>query len=83
MSPGELRKLALAFAALDGAELLVLDESANHLDVHAVEALERFLASLAGALVLVSHDQHLVKAVSSAIWRTEALPDGGVRFLLS
>lgn len=83
VSPGELRKLALAFAALDGAELLVLDEPANHLDVHAVEALERFLASFAGALVLVSHDRHLVEAVSSAIWRTEALPDGGTRLLLS
>ena len=83
VSPGELRKLALAFAALDGAELLVLDEPANHLDVHAVEALERFLAGFAGALVLVSHDRHLVEAVSSAVWRTESLPPGGAKLLLS
>jgi macrolide transport system ATP-binding/permease protein len=83
VSPGELRKLALAFAALDGAELLVLDEPTNHLDVHAVEALERFLAGFAGALVLVSHDRHLVEAVSSAVWRTESLLPEGAKLLLS
>lgn len=83
VSPGELRKLALAFAALDGAELLVLDEPANHLDVHAVEALERFLSGFEGALILVSHDRHLVEAVSSAIWRTQSLSAGGAKLLLS
>lgn len=76
VSPGELRKLALASAALGGTELLVLDEPTNHLDVSAIEALERWLASFPGAFVLVSHDRHLVSACADILWQTEILQSG-------
>ena len=71
-SPGELRKLMLACAALDGACALVMDEPTNHLDVHSVEALERALAAFPGMLVLVSHDAEFVRATCSHRLHVEA-----------
>ena len=65
------------------SDVPILAEPTDHLDMHAVEALERFLAGFAGVLVLVSHDRHLVEAVSSAVWRTESLPSEGAKLLLS
>ena len=71
-SPGELRKLMLALAALDGVCALVMDEPTNHLDVHSVEALERALAAFPGMLVLVSHDAAFVGATCTRRLHVEA-----------
>lgn len=68
VSPGELRKLALALGALDGPELVFMDEPTNHLDLHSIEALERALASYPGALVVVSHDPTFLNACTNRIW---------------
>lgn len=70
-SPGELRKLMLALAALDGVCALVMDEPTNHLDVHSVEALERALAAFPGMLVLVSHDAAFLEATCTRHLRVE------------
>lgn len=62
-SPGELRKLLVAMACVEGAQLLVLDEPTNYMDLHSAEALERALAAWPGALVVVSHDEELLNAI--------------------
>jgi macrolide transport system ATP-binding/permease protein len=74
-SPGELRKLVLAEASLDAPQLLVMDEPANHLDLHSVQALERMLSHFPGAVLLVSHDARTIEAVCDRVW--ELVPAEG------
>lgn len=67
-SPGELRKLMLGVGILGNPDLIVMDEPTNHLDIVATEALERMLSSCPCALVLVSHDKHLLQATCATQW---------------
>ncbi|HIV56244.1 MAG TPA: ATP-binding cassette domain-containing protein [Candidatus Anaerobiospirillum stercoravium] len=68
MSGGEQARLALALIAYQRPNLLLLDEPTNHLDLEMREALSVALASYSGALVLVSHDRHLVEAIADKLW---------------
>lgn len=68
MSGGEQARLALALIAYQKPNLLLLDEPTNHLDLEMREALSVALASYPGALVLVSHDRHLVEAIADKLW---------------
>ena len=68
MSGGEQARLALAMIAYQKPNLLLLDEPTNHLDLEMREALSVALASYSGALVLVSHDRHLVEAIADKLW---------------
>lgn len=68
MSGGEQARLALAMIAYQKPNLLLLDEPTNHLDLEMREALSIALASYPGALVLVSHDRHLVEAIAEKLW---------------
>ncbi len=63
MSPGEVRKLALAIGLVNRPELVVLDEPTNDLDMPSIERLERVLNTYAGALIIVSHDVAFVAAL--------------------
>ena len=74
-SGGERARLALALIAWDKPNLLLLDEPTNHLDLDMREALADALADFDGALVLVSHDRHLLGMVSDSFWR---VADGAV-----
>jgi ATPase subunit of ABC transporter with duplicated ATPase domains len=67
-SPGEARKLLLAAAMGRGAWGLVLDEPTNHLDLPTVERLESALAGWPGALLIVTHDERLGRACTTATW---------------
>ncbi len=67
-SPGELRKLLLAFALVQQVWALVLDEPTNHLDLPSIERLEAALRDYPGALLLVSHDDALASAVTGVTW---------------
>ena len=68
-SGGERARLALALIAWDKPNLLLLDEPTNHLDLEMREALADALADFDGALVLVSHDRHLLGMVCDSFWR--------------
>jgi len=75
MSGGERARLSLALICLDKPHILMLDEPTNHLDVDAREALVHALNGFSGAVLLVSHDAHLVELVCDRLWLIE---DGNV-----
>ncbi|MGH3033741.1 MAG: ribosomal protection-like ABC-F family protein [Gaiellaceae bacterium] len=71
-SGGELTRASLARALAGDPDLLLLDEPTNHLDVASLEWLERELASLDAACVIVAHDRWFLEAVTSATLELEA-----------
>jgi ATP-binding cassette subfamily F protein 3 len=68
LSGGEKARLLLMLTAFDGPHLLILDEPTNHLDVDSREALVHALNEFDGAVILVSHDRHLVEATADRLW---------------
>lgn len=66
-SGGEKARLALALIAWDKPNLLVLDEPSNHLDMATREALTMALSQFEGALLLVSHDRHLLRSTCDSL----------------
>ncbi len=68
LSGGERGRLALAKLALQGANLLLLDEPSNHLDIDSQEVLQAVLAQFDGTILLVSHDRYLIAALATQIW---------------
>ena len=68
MSGGEKARLALALIAWKKPNLLVLDEPTNHLDMETREALTMALSTYEGAVLLVSYDRHLLRAVTDELW---------------
>jgi len=67
LSGGERARLALALITRDAPHLLILDEPTNHLDVDSREALVQALNSYAGAVVIVSHDRHMIELVADRL----------------
>ncbi|WP_086736928.1 ABC-F family ATP-binding cassette domain-containing protein [Erythrobacter colymbi] len=73
LSGGERARLALALITRDAPHLLILDEPTNHLDVDAREALVQALNDYSGAVILISHDRHMVELTADRLF----LVDGG------
>ena len=76
LSGGEKARLTLALATHEAPHLLILDEPTNHLDIEAREGLAEALNEFPGAVVLISHDWHLVELVADRLW---LVADGTVR----
>ncbi len=68
MSGGERARCALALLAWQRPNLLLLDEPTNHFDMETRAALTLALSSFEGALMLVSHDRHLLRAATDQLW---------------
>ncbi|MEP3422989.1 MAG: ABC-F family ATP-binding cassette domain-containing protein [Erythrobacter sp.] len=67
LSGGERARLALALITRDAPHLLILDEPTNHLDVDAREALVQALNDYSGAVILISHDRHMVELAADRL----------------
>lgn len=67
-SGGEKARLVLALIIWQAPNLLLLDEPTNHLDLEMREALNLALQEYQGALILVSHDRHLLNCVTNELW---------------
>ena len=67
LSGGERARLALALITRDAPHLIILDEPTNHLDVDAREALVQALNEFTGAVVIVSHDRHLIELTADRL----------------
>jgi ATP-binding cassette subfamily F protein 3 len=69
LSGGERRRLLMAMALTGADNVLLLDEPTNHLDLEMREALAEALSLFEGAIVMVSHDRHLIGLVCETYWR--------------
>ncbi|WP_102957920.1 ABC-F family ATP-binding cassette domain-containing protein [Mangrovicella endophytica] len=68
LSGGEKARLLMGLATIDAPNLLILDEPTNHLDIEARESLVRALNDFPGAVILISHDRHMVEATMDRLW---------------
>ncbi len=68
LSGGQKARLSLLLATLDAPQLLILDEPTNHLDIESREALVEALTAYKGAVILVSHDMHLLSLGADRLW---------------
>ncbi|MEP2784189.1 MAG: ABC-F family ATP-binding cassette domain-containing protein [Pseudoruegeria sp.] len=75
LSGGQKARLSLLLATLPAPHLLILDEPTNHLDIESREALVEALTAYSGAVILVSHDMHLLSMVADRLWLVK---DGNV-----
>ena len=76
LSGGEKARLLLALATRDAPQLLILDEPTNHLDIDARDALVKALSDFSGAVLLITHDPHLVDLLADRLW---LVCDGSVK----
>lgn len=76
LSGGQKARLSMLLATLEAPHLVILDEPTNHLDIESREALVRALMDYDGAVILVSHDPHLVGMVADRLWLVK---DGEVK----
>jgi ATP-binding cassette subfamily F protein 3 len=75
LSGGERARLLIGLVTFDAPHLLILDEPTNHLDIDSRAALAEALNDYQGAVILISHDRHLIEACVERLWLVH---DGGV-----
>ena len=68
LSGGEKARLLFMLATFHGPHILVLDEPTNHLDIQAREALIRAINDYEGAVILISHDRHIIETSADRLW---------------
>jgi ATP-binding cassette, subfamily F, member 3 len=76
LSGGEKARLLMGLSAFEGPNLFILDEPTNHLDIDSREALVHALNDFSGAVILISHDRHLIEATVDRLWLVK---DGSVK----
>ncbi|WP_336057263.1 ABC-F family ATP-binding cassette domain-containing protein [Nitratireductor sp. CH_MIT9313-5] len=68
LSGGEKARLLMGLSSLDAPHLFILDEPTNHLDIDSRQALAEALNDFDGAVILISHDRHLIEACADRLW---------------
>jgi ATP-binding cassette subfamily F protein 3 len=68
LSGGEKARLLMGLSAFEGPNLFILDEPTNHLDIDSREELVEALNEFPGAVILISHDRHLIEATVDRLW---------------
>ncbi len=76
LSGGEKARLLMGLAAFEGPHLFILDEPTNHLDIDSRDSLIEALNDFPGAVILISHDRHLIEATADRLWLVK---DGTVK----
>jgi ATP-binding cassette subfamily F protein 3 len=76
LSGGEKARLLMGLAAFEGPNLFILDEPTNHLDIDSRESLIEALNDFPGAVIVISHDRHLIEATADRLWLVR---DGAVK----
>jgi len=76
LSGGEKARLLMGLSAFEGPNLFILDEPTNHLDIDSRKALVHALNDFSGAVILISHDRHLIEATVDRLWLVK---DGTVK----
>jgi ATP-binding cassette, subfamily F, member 3 len=76
LSGGEKARLTFALMSAQAPQILILDEPTNHLDIDSREALVEAINDFAGAVILISHDRHLIELTADRLW---LVADGRVR----
>ncbi len=71
LSGGEQKKAALARTLALSADLVLMDEPTNHLDIETIEYLEAWIKSTPSAVIIVTHDRHILSSVCSTIWELD------------
>ena len=68
LSFGERSRLSLARLAVEGCNLLLLDEPVNHLDIPSRERFEQAIARFQGTMLAVVHDRYFIERLATAVW---------------
>ena len=68
LSGGEKARLLMGLSTFSGPQLIILDEPTNHLDIDSRAALIEAINDYEGAVILVSHDRHLLEACADRLW---------------
>ncbi|SDB81760.1 ATP-binding cassette, subfamily F, uup [Pelagirhabdus alkalitolerans] len=71
LSGGQKKRVALAKALIQPADLMILDEPTNHLDHETIEWLEKYLPTYPGAIILVTHDRYFLNRVTNRIFELD------------
>ncbi|MBB5172299.1 ABC-F family ATP-binding cassette domain-containing protein [Texcoconibacillus texcoconensis] len=71
LSGGQQKRVAMARALLQPADLLLLDEPTNHLDHETIEWLEKYLSTYQGSLILITHDRYFLNRVTNRIYELD------------
>ncbi|MCH9814251.1 MAG: ATP-binding cassette domain-containing protein [Epsilonproteobacteria bacterium] len=80
-SPGEIRKLMIAYGLLQNPSLIILDEPTNHMDLDSILALELALKEYNGTMIVISHDRVFLEGLVTKVWEFIKMSEGSYQLI--